>query len=63
MGAVLGRRSRVCSAASGLVLLAGSLATRFAVFEAGMASAVDPQHVVAPQRERLKAGSMGAWGN
>ncbi len=57
VGAVLGRRSRVCSAASGLALLAGSLATRFAVFEAGMASAVDPQHVVAPQRERLRAGT------
>lgn len=57
VGAVLGRRSRVwCSAASGLALLAGSLATRFAVFEAGMASAVDPQHVVAPQRERLTVG-------
>jgi hypothetical protein len=57
VGAVLGRRNRAVSAASGLALLAGSLATRFAVFEAGMASAVDPQHVIAPQRERLRAGA------
>jgi hypothetical protein len=57
LGALLGRRSRAASVASGLALLAGSLATRFAVFEAGMASAVDPKHVVAPQRARLKAGS------
>lgn len=57
LGAVLGRGSRACSAVSGLALLAGSLATRFAVFEAGMASAVNPEHVVGPQRERLKAAS------
>ncbi len=57
VGAALGRRNRAACAASGLALLAGSLATRFAVFEAGMASAADPQHVIAPQRERLKAGT------
>ncbi|WP_219416967.1 NrfD/PsrC family molybdoenzyme membrane anchor subunit [Pseudonocardia nigra] len=53
IGALLGRRSRAGSVAAGLALTAGSLATRFAVFEAGMQSAADPQHVVAPQRERL----------
>jgi hypothetical protein len=52
-GAVLGRRSRVVSAAAGAALLAGSLATRFGVFEAGMASARDPKYTVVPQRERL----------
>jgi formate-dependent nitrite reductase membrane component NrfD len=47
-----GRGGRVAAVASGTALAAGSLATRFAVFEAGMASAADPQQVVAPQRER-----------
>ncbi|MFD0576702.1 NrfD/PsrC family molybdoenzyme membrane anchor subunit [Dactylosporangium darangshiense] len=49
-GAVLGRRSRVLSALSGVALLAGSLATRFGVFEAGVASTEDPKYVVEPQR-------------
>ncbi|MEV6495223.1 hypothetical protein AB0M20_42385, partial [Actinoplanes sp. NPDC051633] len=52
-GAVLGRRSRVLSALSGAALLAGSLATRFGVFEGGVASAKDPKYTVVPQRERL----------
>jgi formate-dependent nitrite reductase membrane component NrfD len=60
LGAVLaalgGRRGRVAAVASGAALAAGSLATRFAVFEAGMASAADPQHVIAPQRERKARG-------
>lgn len=54
-GALLGRRSRVVSAASGVALLAGSAATRFGVFEAGRASAADPRDVVEPQRARLAA--------
>jgi hypothetical protein len=41
--------------ASGLLLAAGSLLTRFGVFEAGMASARDPKYTVVPQRERMKA--------
>ncbi|MFG2041168.1 NrfD/PsrC family molybdoenzyme membrane anchor subunit [Dactylosporangium sp. NPDC048998] len=49
-GAVLGRRSRLLSALSGAALLAGSLATRFGVFEAGVASTKDPKYVVEPQR-------------
>lgn len=53
IGALLGRRSRAGSVAAGLALALGSMATRFAVFEAGMASAADPQHVIAPQRKRL----------
>ena len=52
-GAVLGRKSRIVSAVAGAALLAGSLATRFGVFEAGLASARDPKYTVLPQRERL----------
>ncbi|BBH71699.1 polysulfide reductase [Actinoplanes sp. OR16] len=54
-GAVLGRRSRVVSALSGASLLAASLATRFGIFEGGIASAKDPKYTVGPQRERLAA--------
>jgi hypothetical protein len=65
IGAVLARRSRVGSAIAGIALTAGSLATRFAVFEAGMASAANPQHVIAPQRARLAqedpASAAGSW--
>jgi len=62
VGAVVGRRSRVLSGLSGLSLLAGSLATRFGIFEGGVASAEDPKYTVLPQRERLAArdGAAGA---
>jgi len=53
-GALLGRRSRVVSAVSGLALLAASAVTRFGIFEGGMASARDPKYTVLPQRERLR---------
>lgn len=53
-GALLGRRHRTLSAVSGLALLGASAATRFAVFEAGRASAADPAYTVRPQRERLR---------
>ncbi|GAA2628562.1 NrfD/PsrC family molybdoenzyme membrane anchor subunit [Paractinoplanes durhamensis] len=52
-GALLGRRSRVVSALSGLSLLAASAITRFGIFEGGMVSARDPKYTVIPQRERL----------
>jgi hypothetical protein len=55
-GAVLGRRSRVLSVASGAALMAGSLCTRLGVFEAGLASARDPKYTVVPQRERVDRG-------
>jgi hypothetical protein len=69
LGALLaglrGRPGRVAAVASGAALAAGSLATRFAAFEAGMASAVDPAHVVGPQRARLAAegpaDADGSW--
>ncbi|MFC0506179.1 NrfD/PsrC family molybdoenzyme membrane anchor subunit [Micromonospora costi] len=52
VGALVGRRSRVVSALSGAALLAASVATRFGVFYAGVASARDPKYTVVPQRER-----------
>jgi hypothetical protein len=56
IGAVAGRRSRILSILSGAALLGGSLATRFGVYEAGVASAKDPKYTVVPQRARLGAG-------
>lgn len=47
-------RSRLRSALAGAALLAGSAAERFGIFEAGIASAVDPKYTVAPQRRRLE---------
>jgi hypothetical protein len=52
-GALLGRRSRLVSALSGLSLLAASVLTRFGIFDGGVASARDPRYTVVPQRERL----------
>jgi formate-dependent nitrite reductase membrane component NrfD len=49
------RRGRLFSAISGAALLAGSACTRFAIFEAGQASARDPKYTVAPQRERMES--------
>jgi hypothetical protein len=56
LAAVLGRRSRPAAAVAGAALLAGSACTRFAIFEAGQASAHDPKYTVVPQRERLDRG-------
>ncbi|MEH1168245.1 NrfD/PsrC family molybdoenzyme membrane anchor subunit [Micromonospora sp. CPCC 205539] len=53
VAALVSRRSRVLSAVAGAALVASSVATRFGVFEAGMASARDPKYTVVPQRERL----------
>jgi formate-dependent nitrite reductase membrane component NrfD len=52
VGALLGRRSRIAAGAAGAALVAGSACTRFAIFEAGQASAHDPKYTVVPQRER-----------
>jgi hypothetical protein len=49
----LGRRNRAAAAACGAALFVGSACMRFAVFEAGQASARDPRYTVVPQRERL----------
>ena len=52
---LLGRRHRAYAVASGLALVAGSVCTRFGVFEAGQESARDPKYTIVPQRERLNA--------
>jgi hypothetical protein len=52
---VVAGRSRAGAVAAGVLLAAGSLLTRFGVFEAGMASAKDPKYTVVPQRERMAA--------
>jgi hypothetical protein len=59
-GAFLGRRSRVVSALSGAALLAASVATRFGIYAAGVASARDPKYTVVPQRERRAAEGVSA---
>ncbi len=51
--AVLSGRSPVAAALSGTALIAGSAATRWGVFHAGLASAADPKYTVIPQRQRL----------
>src|SRR4051812_16193394 len=52
---VAGRRSRTARAVAGAAYVAGSVITRFGIFEAGLASARDPKYTVVPQRERLAA--------
>ena len=54
-GAALFGRTRIGAAASGLALMAGSAATRFAVVEAGIESAKDPKYTVIAQKARLAA--------
>ncbi|MEV4218273.1 NrfD/PsrC family molybdoenzyme membrane anchor subunit [Nonomuraea sp. ATR24] len=53
VGLTAGRRSRRAAVVAGAALLAGSVCTRFGVFEAGTASARDPRYTVEPQRARL----------
>jgi hypothetical protein len=56
---VLAGRTRAGQVVSGTLLAAGSLLTRFGVFDAGMASARDPKYTVVPQRERMAARQAG----
>ena len=51
----LSRRRPWVRRVAGASYSAGSLALRFAVFEAGRESARDPKYVVVPQRERIRA--------
>lgn len=53
---VLGGRSRVAAVLSGAALVAGSVCTKFGIFQAGQASALDPKYTVIPQRERMERG-------
>ncbi len=55
VGATVVGGKRWGAVASGALLAAGSLLTRFGVFDAGMASSKDPKYVVIPQRERMAA--------
>lgn len=50
----LAGRKRAGAVAGGLAAMAGAMLLRFAVFEAGRASVLDPRHVTGPQRERLE---------
>jgi Polysulphide reductase, NrfD len=59
--ATAGRR-RVGAAAGGALMLAGALATRWAVYKAGFQSAADPKYVVEPQRARKAARAEAAVG-
>jgi formate-dependent nitrite reductase membrane component NrfD len=58
-GSLLAGRSRTMGVLSGAALLAGSVCTRFGVFEAGQASAKDPKYTVVPQRERQAHAGQG----
>lgn len=53
---VAGQRSKAAAVAAGAALAAGSVCTRFAVFEAGIETAKDPRYTVVPQRERINRG-------
>ena len=53
LGATLLGRNRLGAGLSGIALMAGSVLTRFGVFEAGMHSAREPKYTVQPQKERL----------
>ncbi|GAC1517323.1 MAG: polysulfide reductase NrfD [Acidimicrobiales bacterium] len=53
--ATAGRRRRWSAAIGGLMIAAGSACERFAVTEAGKASARDPRATIGPQRERARA--------
>ncbi|MFI6450466.1 NrfD/PsrC family molybdoenzyme membrane anchor subunit [Streptosporangium amethystogenes] len=57
-----GRRRRPAAVVAGLALLAGSACTRFGLFQAGMASSLDPKYTVEPQRARLARTGTGADG-
>jgi hypothetical protein len=52
--ALFARRSRTAAALCGATLLGASALTRFAIFEAGVASTRDPAYTVVPQRNRLR---------
>ncbi len=52
--AVAGRRSRAAAVAGGLLLNCAALLTRWSVYKAGFASARNPRHTVAPQRDRMR---------
>jgi hypothetical protein len=50
--ALRGHQHRTAAVLGGTAVLAGAICQRWAVFEAGKASAADPKYTVGPQRER-----------
>jgi len=62
LGTLLTGRHRAGAAISGLALLAGSACTRFALFDAGMASARDPQYTMRAQRQRVDSARAAGRG-
>jgi formate-dependent nitrite reductase membrane component NrfD len=56
--AVVAGRRRPAAVVSGALLCAGSLLTRFSVFQAGFESAADPEATIRPQRRRADAGTV-----
>jgi hypothetical protein len=51
--ALRARRSRAAAIIGGAAILAGAVCERWAVFEAGRASAREPRYTVAPQKDRV----------
>jgi formate-dependent nitrite reductase membrane component NrfD len=56
---LVGRRSRLAAALSGVALLAGGFYERLGLLHAGVESTKDPKYVVTPQRERIEARGQG----
>lgn len=56
-GTLVAGRSRTVAVLSAAALTGGALCTRFAVLDAGLASAEDPKYTVVPQRARADAAT------
>jgi hypothetical protein len=54
LAAALGGRFPLLARLAGVLGLAGSVLTRFGIFQAGVQSTEDPKYVVVPQRARLE---------
>lgn len=50
-----GRKNRAAAVAGGVLVCAGELCLRWAVFKAGFQSAQDPKYVLEPQRDRAQS--------
>jgi hypothetical protein len=48
-----GRRGRIAARLAGSAFVGASIATRWGIFHAGLASANDPKYTIVPQRERI----------
>jgi hypothetical protein len=62
VGTIVLGRHRALAPFVGAALVAGSICTRFAIFEAGQASARDPRYTVIPQRQRIDSNAPGDVG-